>query len=361
MPEPLAAVGGGVTAICRLIEFGWSLKAVNDETATFLLLAERVQRDIEQAHRLRQAYSHCMPESQRESLDVALRDAEVALGGVAELIEDCRVDWQLGGGVRFKNKIAWVLEGHPAMFAKGALLNAAQTSLQLRLGVLLQLDFANAAKSRAQQENGDPEEEEEEGRLSLSLPPPYSPQMNAFLQHRRSNHNFGRMNDTAPNVSELPDTDRSTELPFEDDDDDCSRSLPTIDTTRLTRPLTRSASQGTVDKPALRPDDRTSLPAPVSDVDITITSSRVSESSFHRSLSALQPGDLPRLGPGEIRWDRIASEIFDHAKTRMQEQGEQSDENGSKTTTTQGNDFARARSVWLAYHQARAQAENDRC
>ena len=72
---------------------------MNDETATFLRQVQRVQKDLDETHRLRRVDSHRLPTPQREGLDTSLLDVEDALRGVATLIENSRLDAQKGKSV----------------------------------------------------------------------------------------------------------------------------------------------------------------------------------------------------------------------------------------------------------------------
>ncbi|KAH0538390.1 hypothetical protein GP486_008779, partial [Trichoglossum hirsutum] len=130
---PAAATAG---ATIKLIEFSYKLRNTSHEATDYLNLAELVQRDVNEAIRLRNAHAHTLDVHSLDRIDTVIHSTKTALASVAALVEAVRLELKERGKVGMGNKLAWVFRDSREVQTKHVYLSGCHQSL---LSILAEL------------------------------------------------------------------------------------------------------------------------------------------------------------------------------------------------------------------------------
>ena len=132
-----------ISALIQLTSFGLAIKSVPEETRNFLELIQRVNKDLEEAQRKRDATAELLRErdpAKGPYIDGCIRDADLALRDIGALVEGARVDQRKKksnkpkaageeGSVSFGHRLQWVLDNKAKVAPKEQKLRACHASV----------------------------------------------------------------------------------------------------------------------------------------------------------------------------------------------------------------------------------------
>ncbi|KAG8527805.1 uncharacterized protein KY384_007959 [Bacidia gigantensis] len=169
--DPVTALASGVNSSIKILEVTYQLKAVGEQTTDLLRTTEHVDRNVNEARRLRRLKTALISNDERIWMDRVIEDTERALREVAHLIEPARVDVMTQDSVKSWNRILWVFRDSPKVRDKHNRLSICHQSLMTVVGGLYAKDVVVITPM--------------EGTRKEEQPPPYSPEMEAILNWRK--------------------------------------------------------------------------------------------------------------------------------------------------------------------------------
>lgn len=169
--DPFSAIAAGVNTTIKILEVSFQLKAVGEQTADLLRTTEHVDRNLNEARRLRRLKTSLLSADDRNWMDRQINDCEAALQEVQRLIEPARVDSATAHFINPKTKTLWVLRDSPKVRDKHNRLATCHQTLLGIIGVLHARDVVVVAPLPSV-----------EGRAED--PPPYTKDMEAMFNWR---------------------------------------------------------------------------------------------------------------------------------------------------------------------------------
>jgi hypothetical protein len=123
MPEPiipiLSASFGALNTTFHFIELLYRIQGVPSDARNYLKLISRVEKDVNEARRLRHDKAGLLNAGFATRVDEAILDTCESMKEVGRTIETCRVDLaQNNGGVSVAHRFKWVLKDHQAFLNK---------------------------------------------------------------------------------------------------------------------------------------------------------------------------------------------------------------------------------------------------
>ena len=194
--DPLSGLAASINTSIRIFEVTYQLKAVGQQTADLLCTTKHVETNLNEARRLRRQKVALLNAGERNWIDAIISDTDVALRGVARLIEPARVDNTVKSNITFANKLLWVFRDNPQVRDKHARLTVCHQSLTTVISCLYSKDLVVIAPIC---------EESKEVQ-----PPPYDPQIEELFNWRRQRkqrNSFMNLQDTN---RDLPSSTSST-------------------------------------------------------------------------------------------------------------------------------------------------------
>ena len=90
--DPVNAILAGLSTTIRLFEVTYQLKAADEQAADLLSTTQHVNRNINEARRLRRLRANFLSSNEIKWIDTIIKDTDEALHEIAQLIEPARVD-----------------------------------------------------------------------------------------------------------------------------------------------------------------------------------------------------------------------------------------------------------------------------
>ena len=134
--DPVSVTVSGVTTCIRLFEITYQLKSVGTQTAALLKTVQHVQRNINEAQRLRQLKIHLLKKAEIEWMDKIIDDTHKALVELAKLMEKVRIDQETKKSIGFGHRAMWVLRDNPDVVNKHREMSICHDSLNTVISVL---------------------------------------------------------------------------------------------------------------------------------------------------------------------------------------------------------------------------------
>ncbi|MCJ1279193.1 hypothetical protein MMC21_007017 [Puttea exsequens] len=201
--DPISAVATGFNSTIKILELTFQLKAVGEQTTDLLRTTEHVNRNVNEARRLRRLKASWISADDRAWMDETIRDCEKALQEVQQLIEPARVDAATTQSINPKNRVFWVFRDGPRVRDKHTRLSTCHQTLNTVIGVLHAKDVVVVAPLPSESR--------------LEEPPPYTQDLEAMFNrrsHRRNKKSFTNLkgNEASP-FSTFSMSDPSTPIP----------------------------------------------------------------------------------------------------------------------------------------------------
>lgn len=168
--DPISSIAAGINTSFRLLEVKYQLKAVGEQVTDLLSTTRHVDRNLNEARRLRRFKEALLNTGERAWVDTVISDTDSSLRAVAKLIEPARVDELTKNSINLGHKVMWVFRDNPQVRDKHARLSVCHQSLTAVISCLYAKDVVIIASI--------PEEKKQEE------PPPYDPQMEQLLNWR---------------------------------------------------------------------------------------------------------------------------------------------------------------------------------
>ncbi len=134
--DPVTVTVSGVTTFIRLFEITYQLKAVDGQTAALLRTVQHVQRNINEAQRLRQLKLTLLNKGDIQWMDKIIDDTHKALLELAKLIEKVRVDQETKQRIGFGHRAMWVFRDNPDVVNKHREMSICHESLAMVISML---------------------------------------------------------------------------------------------------------------------------------------------------------------------------------------------------------------------------------
>jgi hypothetical protein len=172
MPDPfgVSAVPGAITAVIKIFEITYQLKAVGEQTQDLLKMTKHAEQNIREARRLRRLKDELFTAAESEWMDNVIADTEEAVRDVAKLIEPSRVDLQTSQSVGFNHRVVWIFKDSAKVQDKHSRLAFYHQSLNTVLVSLINRDVIVVTPAPAAQDQR----------------PPPSYEMSQLFDYRRS-------------------------------------------------------------------------------------------------------------------------------------------------------------------------------
>ena len=202
--DPLTAIASGVNSSIKILEVTYLLKAVGEQTTDLLRTAEHVNRNINEARRLRRLKAALLNSDERAWMDSTIDDTTKALQEIGQLIEPARADAITTNSINGKTKVLWVFRDSPKVRDKHNRLSICHQSLIGVINGLYAKDIVIATPMP----------------MGPDVPPPYNPDMEKMLnwqrqrRRRRSTANLHESRARPPSASTMPASPR-LELEFD--------------------------------------------------------------------------------------------------------------------------------------------------
>ena len=172
--DPLSVISTGINTSIRLFEVTYQLKAVDEQAADLLSTTKHVDRNVNEARRLRRLKAKLLTTGESTWIDGVIEDTDRALRGVAKLVEPARVDQSTKNSINFGHRVMWVFRDNPQVRDKHQRLSMCHQSLTAVISCLYSKDMvilAPAHESKTEQQQ--------------QQPPPYNPEMPSLFEWRR--------------------------------------------------------------------------------------------------------------------------------------------------------------------------------
>lgn len=167
--NPISAAASTFSVSIKILEFSFQLKAVGEQTADLLRMAEHVNRNVDEARRLRCVKASLISADNKAWMDEQINDCEEALREVQQLLEPARVS-NATKSVNPKSRALWVLRDGARAQTKNQRLSACHQTINTVIGVLQARDVVVVAPLST---NG-----------PFAEPPPYTSEMEAMFSWR---------------------------------------------------------------------------------------------------------------------------------------------------------------------------------
>ncbi|KAI9801057.1 MAG: hypothetical protein M1833_002925 [Piccolia ochrophora] len=193
--DPASVGFGAFRTVVQLAQFGLRLRDVDEDTRIFLRLIERVDKDLQEAQRLRhEKESLLVNDAQKLWIDHTISDAKEALHRIGSLLESGRVDISTGGAVSLKHKLDWMMLHHEKFVARESYLSGCHAAIHAIIGVMSGMKSLESPPPPAYH-------------ASILPPEPERPQSAARLKPpslRRPKSRTFRSDEPTPAISEFP-------------------------------------------------------------------------------------------------------------------------------------------------------------
>ena len=172
MTDPYSSLFSGINSAFKLAKFCLELKEASEEVRTFGSLINRVRKDRAEALRERREMATILEffPHRRTWIDGTINDIDQALFQIGLLLEDARLDNQVGRSVKLQHRFEWVLSGKGEFLVKHALLSTCHQSLLSATAAMQGLRIEVDSRMHPRSKEGEEIREED----SLPLRPPGS-------------------------------------------------------------------------------------------------------------------------------------------------------------------------------------------
>ena len=167
--DPISALAAGINSSIKILEVTYLLKAVGEQTTDLLRTTEHVNRNVNEARRLRRLKASLISADEQSWMDATIGDTEKALLEVAQLIEPARVDVSTSKSINSKNRVLWVFRDSPKVRDKHNRLSICHQSLIGVINGLYAKDVVVVAPLPQQKDD---------------QPPPYNAELEAMFNWR---------------------------------------------------------------------------------------------------------------------------------------------------------------------------------
>ena len=196
--DPLSFITAGVNTSIRLFEVTYQLKAVDEQAADLLSTTKHVDRNLNEARRLRRLKAKLLTTGESTWMDGIIDDTDRALRGVANLVEPARVDQSTKNSINFGHRVMWVFRDNPQVRDKHQRLSMCHQSLTAVISCLYSKDMVVLAPA--------PENKTEQPQQQ---PPPYDPEMPSLFEWRRERSRNRSTSNIGNNALGSPDSFKS--------------------------------------------------------------------------------------------------------------------------------------------------------
>ena len=174
--DPISAVTAGLNVSIRLFEVTYQLKSVDEQAADLLATTKHVDRNLNEARRLRRTKASLLSTSEKTWMDDTIDDTDQALRGIARLVEKARVDQSTKKSINFGHRVLWTFRDGPQVQYKHQRLSICSQSLTTVIQCLYSKDVVVIAPAR----------EARNEQQQQQSPPPYDANMASLYEMRRS-------------------------------------------------------------------------------------------------------------------------------------------------------------------------------
>ena len=184
--NPISAAGSTFNVSIKILEFSFQFRAVGEQTADLLRMAEHVNRNVYEARRLRRLKTSLISADDKAWMDEQINDCEEALRELQQLLEPARVSTATKS-VNPKSRALWVLRDGTRAQTKNQRLSACHQTINTVIGVLQARDVVVVAPLSANS--------------PFAEPPPYTSEMEAMFSWRSQMRSGKRSFDCRSNGS----------------------------------------------------------------------------------------------------------------------------------------------------------------